>query len=168
MAFTAYQSELCLAAAFDALFDFVIAVHNGQANAVDAPVFTYLLTPKQRAEIDRVCTENNWPLINCPGILIDVNAIWHPIEARRAKDRLADTAIREIIRKAYSPRSMVRTNREHGEQALIFNTHQKIVIGSSAYHGLAVLEIRSDGPTNYLAPVTCYHATEAKVRAIKS
>lgn len=136
------------------------------AKASDAPIFSYLLTQKQRDEIDRVCAANRWPRINCAGILIDVNAIKHPLETRRYKDVVTDDEIKAIIIKSYSPRSLIRVNRDRGQQALILNTHQKIKVGGTTYHAMAVLQIKSDGARNYLAPVTCYHATEAKVRAI--
>lgn len=166
MAYTQYDSESKLADAFDAMFDYVVANPGAKAGA---PEFSYILTQRQMDEVNRVCAANGWPTINCYGIHIDVNAIQHPIDSRRYKDGISDNEIKAIIRRAYSPRSIVRENRhpDHPHQALIFNTHQKVKIGRTAYHGMAIIEIRTDGAKNYLAPVTCYHATEAKVRAIK-
>lgn len=169
MPFTQYDSELRLAEAFDALFDFVAGMSASDSTASVAPEFTYLLTQRQLDEVNRICEASGWPIINCWGIHIDINAIRHPIDARSYKDSIGHDEIKAIIRKAYSPRSMIRRNKHasHDHQALIFNTHQKIKIGSTSYHGMAVLEVRTQGARNYLAPVTCYHATEAKVRAIK-
>ena len=169
MEIPSFKAEIQLADAFDALFDFIAAMPATGASPDQAPIFSYLLTQRQMDEVNRVCAAKGWPLINCQGICIDINAIEHPLDARRQKDGLNDAQIKEIIRKAYSPRSLVRVNNHvsHDQQALIFNTHQKVIVGATSYHGMAVVEVRSDGARNYLAPVTCFHANEAKVRAIK-
>lgn len=160
-------SEKHIADAFNALFDYVVLLPPGSA-VHDAPIFSYLLTPKQKSEIDRVCIENGWPIVNCIGILIDVEAIRHPLATRRAKDRITDDEIKRIIAAAYSPKSLVKANRNHNQQALILNNQRKVPVGKggTVFYGMAVLEIRTDGARNYLAPVTCYHASEAKSRAI--
>lgn len=160
-------SEQHIADAFNALFDYVVALPPGNAG-LDAPIFSYLLTPKQKFEIDNVCIQNGWPMINCIGILIDLEAIRHPLGTRRAKDRITDDEIKRIIATAYSPKSIVRANRDHGKQALMLNNQRKVPIGKggAVFFGMAVLEIKTDGARNYLAPVTCYHANEAKSRAI--
>src|SRR5688572_3486968 len=111
MSISAFQSEQLLAAAFDALFAFVVSMPQTGNKEDDAPVFSYLLTPKQKDQIDRVCSENGWPQINCLGILINVDAVRHPLTTRRAKDRISDDEIRQIIQKAYSARSLIRVNR---------------------------------------------------------
>lgn len=161
------RSEQWLADAFAALFDFVLALPTSGANPADAPCFTYLLTQKQRDEIDRVCVQHGWPMINCPGILIDVDSIRHPLGTRQAKDGVTDGEVKLMLTKSYSHRSLVRANRGRDQQAIILNNQQSIRVGGDAFHAMAILEIKSDGLRNYLAPVTCYHANEAKVRAIQ-
>lgn len=155
MEIPSFKSETQLADAFDALFDFVAAMPTTGAPPEEAPIFSYLLTQRQMDQVNRVCTSKGWPLINCQGICIDINTIGHPLYARRQKDGLSDAQIKAVIRKAYSPRSSVRVNNhaDHDQQALIFNTHQKVVIGATSYHGMAVVEVRSDGARNYLASV---------------
>lgn len=167
MSLPSVLSEQHIADAFNALFDYVVALPPGSAGE-DAPIFSYLLTPKQKYEIDKACTENGWLMINCVGILIDLEAIRHPLGTRRVKDGITNDEIKRIIAAAYSPKSIVRANRNHGQQALMLNNQRKVPIGNegSVFFGMAVLEIKTDGTRNYLAPVTCYHANEAKSRAI--
>ena len=170
-----FESEKLLAHAFKALFDFVVSMDATGAKDEEAPAFSYILTPKQVDEIDRVCDANQWQKITTHGIEIGVSAIQHVLKARRLKDEITDAEILEIIAKAYSPRSLLRQNRDHGQQSLIFNTHQKVKVGNTAFHGLAVLELKTEvigiganaKVRTYLAPVTCYHANEAKIRAIQ-
>ncbi|CAD7740297.1 MULTISPECIES: hypothetical protein [Xanthomonas] len=159
-------SEKMLARAFSQLFSFALAVPAARKNVEVAYTFSYLLTPKQVDEINRVCLAQGWPQVTVRGIEITVAAIHHVCDSRSTKDALTNEQILEIITKAYSPRSTIRTNRNHDQQSLIFNTHQKLKVGEGMYHGLAVLQLLNAGPITYLAPVTCYHATEAKIRAI--
>ncbi|KOB09313.1 hypothetical protein AE923_08845 [Xanthomonas arboricola] len=155
-----------LARAFAQLFNFARALPAARKNIAVAYTFSYLMTPKQVDEINRVCSDQAWPQITVRGIEITIAAIDHICESRSTKDALTDEQILEIIIKAYNPRSIIRTNRNHEQQSLLFNTHQKVKVGEGMYHGLAVLQLRTAGPITYLAPVTCYHATEAKIRAI--
>lgn len=170
---TPAKAEVLLAQAFEALFNFVVAMHISGKKERDAPVFSLLLAPKQIDEVNRVCDANNWPKITTHGIEINVQAVRHALEARRHKDQISDEEILEILTKAYHPRSLVRSNRndgnrvQHERQSLLFNTHQKVKVGNTMFHGLAVLQLKTEGARTYLAPVTCYHATEAKIRAIK-
>ncbi|WP_431769091.1 hypothetical protein, partial [Xanthomonas campestris] len=46
--------------AFKALFDFVVSMDATGAKDEEAPAFSYILTPKQVDEIDRVCDANQW------------------------------------------------------------------------------------------------------------
>lgn len=157
-----YQNELLLAQAFKALVVYVAAGNPAAA----APAFTYLLSNKQFDEIRRMCIRNGWPVINCRGILIDHAAVAHPLQTRRNKDRCSELEIADILSKAYCPRSVVRENGRQGLQAIVLNAHQRITIGADCYYCLAIVELRSNGARNYLAPVTAYHATEAKKRSL--
>ncbi|KGK63962.1 hypothetical protein [Xanthomonas citri] len=170
-----FESEKLLAQAFKALFDFVVSMDAMEAKDEEAPAFSYMLTPKQVDDIDRVCDANQWPKITTHGIEIGVKAIQHVLTARRDKDGITDAEILEVITKAYSPRSLLRENRKYGQQSLIFNTHQKVKVGNTAFHGLAVLELKTEvigtgahaKVRRYLAPITCYHANEDKIRSIQ-
>lgn len=157
------ECELALAHAFKDLVAHVVA----GGSRLAAPSFTYLMTPKQFSAAQKICADNAWPVVNCWGILIDHDAIYHPLQTRVAKDGCSSDEVREILVKAYGPNSIVRINRQRGAQALLLNAHQRVTVGTSSYYSLAVLEVRTDGHRNYLAPVTAYHATEAKMRAIK-
>lgn len=158
----AYQCELALAQAFRAL---VAHVADGKP-AATAPTFTYIMTPKQFDAVRRICVELGWPVLNCPGILVDYNAAQHPLEQRASKDGCSRLEVEDILIKAYSPRSEATTNRDRYQQAIMLNAHQRVRVGGAAFYGLAIVELRTAGCRNYLAPVTAYHATEAKKRAL--
>ncbi|MGE6334621.1 hypothetical protein [Stenotrophomonas sp. NPDC077659] len=107
--------------------------------------------------------------------MFSVEDVRHILDARSKKDGLNAEQIGTIVAKAYSPKSLVipnpptedsSTTRRSDQQSLMLNTQQKVTIGSTKYYGVAVLEIRAEGARRYLAPVTCYHATEAKKRRI--
>jgi len=158
----AYQCELALAAAFQAL---VAHVAGGKPSAT-APAFTYLMTPKQFDTVRRICDRQGWPIPNCRGILIDADAVQHPLEQRAIKDGCSRAEVEDILVKAYCPHSVVRINRERGRQAIMLNAHQRVKVGACSLYGFAIVELKTAGLKNYLAPVTAYHASEAKRRAL--
>lgn len=167
------QGEYELAARFQKLVESVD--DSRRKSDADASAFAYLLTPKQADEIDRVCDENRWERVNCYAIMIKPGYIRHVIAARKDKDGLSKAEIATIVAKAYSPRSLLRFNPPSGEasndrrsdrQSVILNTQQKVLLRGTPYYATAILEIRIEGSRRYLAPVTCYHATEAKKRRI--
>lgn len=162
------MGEQDLAQAFHALFDFVAAVPVACAKDADAPIFTYLLTPKQLADLEIECQTNGWPSITCPGILIDAEAVRHPLRTRTSKDGITEAEIRTIVIKAYSQSSMVRSNRGRDKQAIVLNANQKVQVGATTFYAMAIVQIEVSGDRCYLAPVTAYHANEAKARAIKN
>jgi hypothetical protein len=171
----AMQADIALENRFKALVDFVANQPSSGLPASDAPVFAYLLTPKQCDEIDRLCDANGWGRVTTYGVMFSVNDVRHILDSRMSKDGLTPAQIGLVVAKAYSPRSLVIPNpppedstsvRRSHQQSLMLNTHQKVVIGTMKYYGVAILEIKAEGPRRYLAPVTCYHATEAKKRRI--
>ena len=133
----------------------------------ELPFFTYLLTPKQTSRIRAICKQEGWPIPATKGVEIDLNAILHPLESRKNKDGCPPAFVGDILAEAYSVNSEIAINREHNEQALIFNAKKKITYGGSKWHALAVLDVREEGHKKYLAPITAYHANEAKIRKIK-
>jgi hypothetical protein len=167
------QGEYELAARFRKLVESV--AQSRRKNDADSFAFAYLLTPKQADEIDRVCDENRWERVNCYAIMIKPGYIRHVLAARKDKDGLSVAEIAAVVAKAYSPRSLLRINPPSGEtsndrrrdrQSVILNTQQKVLLRGTPYYATAILEIRIEGCRRYLAPVTCYHATEAKKRRI--
>jgi len=171
----AMQAENALAARFQALVDFVANQCSSGLPDSEAPEFGYLLTPKQGDEIDRLCDASGWARLTTYGVMISVDDVRHILESRMSKDGLTPAEIGLVVAKAYSPRSLVIANppsqdsssvRRSDQQSLMLNTQQKVVLGPMKYYGVAVLEIKAEGPRRYLAPVTCYHATEAKKRRI--
>lgn len=164
------KAEQVFENALIALMDFVIG--GGVDDA--APAFSYLLTPKQIDTINRICQELGWPQVTVPGVLVDAKFARHVLKSRSSKDCLPPQDIKALFAKGISQRSSIARNAKeslgHEQQTLMFNTHQKVLIGGTRYSAMVVLGIKSEGlpPRNYLAPITCYHASEAKVRALKS
>ena len=160
----AYQCELALAQAFRNL---VAHVAGGKPTAT-APSFTYIMTPKQYDAVRRICGRQGWPVLNCRGILIDPNAVRHPLEQRALKDGCSRVEVEDILIKAYSTRSVAVINRDRHRQAIMLNASQRVRVGGATFYGLAIVELKTAGRKNYLAPVTAYHASEAKKRFLLS
>lgn len=155
--------------AFIALVEIALArgrsVDHG-VNDEGVPAFSYLLTPKQFDRVRRICKEKGWDVPNQRGVLIDQEADAHPLDARMNKDRCTVEEVLQILLAAYSPQSQVGLNKPKHAQAIVFNTRQKVRIGKASFYAVAVVRIRVEGGRKYLAPVTAYHATEAKIRNI--
>jgi len=43
---------------------------------------------------------------------------------------------------------------------------RKVLVGKTRYQAVAVIKVCQGGARKYLAPITVFHATEAKVRSI--
>lgn len=54
-------------------------------------------------------------------------------------------------------------NKGRDQQRVIMNSFQAIKLGKQKYFGMAFLQVSE----NDVAPVTAYHASEAKIKAIK-
>lgn len=137
-----------------------------RVNDEGMPSFSYLLTPKQFDRVRKICRERGWDVPNQRGILIDLEAVAHPLAARMTKDGCTAAQVMEILLAAYSPQSQVGLNKPKHAQAIVFNTRQKVRIGKASFYAVAVVKVRVEGGRKYLAPVTAYHATEAKIRNI--
>lgn len=163
------QGQRALAEAFAALAEIALTrrVADGHASYENhIPAFSYLLTPKQYDRIRRICREKGWDVPNQKGVLIDLEAVAHPLQSRMAKDHCTVEEVMDILLAAYSPHSQVGLNRPKHGQAIVFNTRYKVRVGKAHFFAVAVLKVRVDGGRKYLAPVTAYHATEAKIRNI--
>lgn len=128
----------------------------------DKPLFTYMLTKKQFNQLNNVCHKNGWPRQTCPGITIYPYHIQH-ILMSRAKDGLDWKLVAEVLSASFCTRSEVALNKGRNQQGVILNSSQSIKLGKQKYYGMAILQVSE----NDLAPVTAYHATEAKIKAIK-
>lgn len=158
-----------LAEAFRELMNVVISMRNSGVDLRQvrhAPEFTYLLTPKQFDRIKRICRDMRWPEPNRKGILIDLQAVAHPLDSRESKDNCTVDEALEILVNAYCAYSQVGLNKPKHAQGIMFNTGRKVKVGSGSYYALAVVKVCEEGGIRYLAPVTAYHATEAKIRKI--
>lgn len=146
--------EYVLADCIRELVRFVDRQTSGGAEDAHAPAFSYLLTPKQCDDVDRVCDENGWLRLNCYAVMHDPGEIRHVLDARKQKDGLMCSEIEELLAKAYSPRSLMRCNppggsdaapRRSEQQSVMLNAHQKLYIRGTPYYATAVLEIRVSG-----------------------
>jgi hypothetical protein len=158
-----------LADAFRELMNVVIAMRNAgvDLNQVQhAPEFTYLLTPKQYDRIKRICREKGWNEPNKRGILMNLQAIAHPLDSRESKDGCTPEEALQILVNAYCAYSQVGLNKPKHAQGILFNTGRKVRVGNGSFYALAVVKVCEAGGITYLAPVTAYHATEAKIRNI--
>lgn len=92
--------------AFIALVEIALArgrsVDHG-VNDEGVPAFSYLLTPKQFDRVRRICKEKGWDVPNQRGVLIDLEAVAHPLDARMNKDRCTVEEVLQILLAAYSP-----------------------------------------------------------------
>lgn len=158
-----------LAEAFSRLLDQAVALQDAGVSlhqAQQAAEFTYLLTKKQFDRIRRICKQMSWPTPQCRGIRVGLQAIAHPLHARATKDRCTAQETLQILVSAYSAYSQVGLNKPKHAQGILFNTGRKVMIGTGSYYAVAVVKVCSEGGKTYLAPVTAYHATEAKIRNI--
>lgn len=163
------QSDLALADAFRELMDVVVSMRNAGvplSQVQHAPFFTYLMTPKQFDRIRKICMQKGWEVPNQRGILIDLVAVAHPLDARESKDNCTVEEALAILVAAYSAYSQVGLNKPKHAQAIVFNTGRQVQVAQNKYYAVAVVKVCVEGRKKYLAPVTAYHATEAKIRNI--
>ncbi|EEB7838044.1 hypothetical protein CBJ37_21395 [Salmonella enterica subsp. enterica serovar Durham] len=126
------------------------------------PLFTYLLTKKQFNQLNNVCQKNGWPRQECPGITFYPHHLQHVLSSR-AGDGLNWQLVAEVLSASFCTRSEVALNKGRDQQGVILNSFQAIKLGKQKYFGMAILQVSE----NDLAPVTAYHASEAKIKAIK-
>lgn len=133
----------------------------------EAPEFSYVLTDKQFNRVVTLCRKAAWGVPNIRGIHITLGAIEHVISSRFVKDGCEPCFVADILVTAYHELSQVAMNKSYGAQALMFNTGKKLSLNGQKYYALAVVEVRKVNEMVFLAPVTAYHATEAKIRGIQ-
>lgn len=127
------------------------------------PLFSYLLTKKQLNQLNVICKNNGWPHQTCQGITIYPRYIQH-ILTSRARDGLNWVQVAELISASFCTSSEIALNKDRNMQSVMLNASKRLSsIRGQAYYGMAILQVSE----NDLAPVTAYHATEAKIKAIK-
>lgn len=127
------------------------------------PCFTYILTKKQFNQLKVLCSRNAWPTPLSPAVPITRSMLKHVLSSRKEKDKISLSDCAAILRNAFSPKSEMFINRDYPEQAISLNARSKIHVGGAGHYALAIIEVSG----NNLAPVTAYHATEAKCKAIQ-
>lgn len=163
------RGDATVAQAFRALIDHALRLEQeglrlDQAGHVSE--FTYLLTAKQFDRVRKICRQQHWPEPNCRGIRFDLEAIRHSLLARQMKDGCTVDEVLEILTSAYCSQSQVGLNKPKHSQMMMFSGGRKVQVGKTRYQAVAVIKVRQEGARKYLAPVTAFHATEAKVRSI--
>ncbi|EHH6290856.1 hypothetical protein NR288_24025 [Enterobacter sp. BT855] len=129
----------------------------------ETPCFTYLMTKKQFNQMKVVCQRNGWDLPTSPAIPITWAMFRHVLSARNSKDKLSWQECAEILATAFSVQSNVYVNRDYSEQTIVLNAARRINVAGAGFFAMAIVDVSE----NNLAPVTAYHATEAKCRAIQ-
>ena len=133
------------------------------ADKWDAPLFTYVLTKRQLNQLNVICKKQEWPHQRCPGITIFPRHIKHVLTSRK-KDGLNWVQVAEILSASFCTRSVVTMNKDRSMQGIILNANERLIkVSGQKYYGMAILQVSE----NDLAPVTAYHATEAKIKAIQ-
>lgn len=158
--------------AFKELVDFIDVLLNAQADLAEfhAPIFTYILSPKQRSQLEHICDRHGWEKPLRYAIEINELAIAHILKARQNKDSLPVPFIAEILAAAYNDFSVIRVNKAHGEQALFLNPPRKLQLDGTAWYAVAIVAIDGtdeNGKNRKLESRTAYHANEAKMRAME-
>lgn len=129
----------------------------------ERPLFTYVLTKRQFNQLNLICHKEGWPRQTCPGITLYPHHISHVLTSR-AKDGLNWVQVAELLSASFCTRSEIAANKGRSMQGVILNGFEKLTtVTGQKYFGMAVLQVSE----NDLAPVTAYHATEAKIKAIK-
>lgn len=163
--------KLALVDAFKELVDMLVQAKRlgvDWRTISEAPEFTYVMTQKQFNVVCRICKDHGWVVPNIRGIHITLSAVEHVMSAREVKDGCSPAFIAEIMAFSYHEISQVSANRQHNSQALMFNTQKRLLWDGQRYHALAIVQVTDDGNgRRYLAPVTAYHASEAKIRGIQ-
>jgi len=129
-----------------------------------APLFTYLMTNKQFNELNVICGRYHWPLPANRGITFFPHVIKHILTARSGKDQLTWQQCAALLAASLSSRSSIAVQKNHDQQVIVLNSMEVLRIGRTQekYRGMLIVEVT----INDLAPITAYHASEAKSLAI--
>jgi len=135
-----------------------------------AGLFSYILTPKQRDQIKKLCIKEGWPVNQSKGITITISAIKHVLVGRTRKDGLTTLECAQLLSSAYSKHSEIALNKpintgqkqERHEQVFILNAKVSARIQGSAFYCAAILQVSE----NELSQVTAYHTTWDKIKGI--
>ena len=166
---TCNQGDASLADAFRTLVEQVVAMddsgitRHGRAQLAE---FTYLMTDKQFDRIRRICMKLGWPVPNCRGIHIDREAVAHPLHTRMQKDNCTVEEVLQILISAYCGHSEIGLNKPKHAQGVLFNRGYSVKVGEGHYRALAVYKLCEVRGRRFLAPVTAFHTTDAKIRKI--
>lgn len=104
--------------------------------------------------------------MDLPGIRFDLEAIRHALLALQMKDGCTVDEVLEILTSAYCSQSQVGLNKPKHAQVVMLSGGGKVQVGKTRYQAVAVIKVCQDGARKYFAPITAFHATEAKVRSI--
>lgn len=148
-----------------AVYDFTKRLYHGEQfplEFVNAGLFSYVLTKKQKGRIKKICLDNGWPVNNSQGITVYISDMKHVINARTRKDNSSWEDCAAIMFVAYCRKSEIALNTGHANQTFILNSKEQIFIQGTNKYGAVILEVSK----NNLAQVTSYDAHRAKVHSI--
>ncbi len=155
----------------EAIHSFMKQIEDGTIDieATEHGLFSFLLTKKQQAQIQKICNEQDWVNPQERGVTLTREFFNHVLVQRKNKDRVTAEECAAVLASAYSTKSQISVNKkryegdiEREQQALIFRADKTIGYGSiSSLYGVAVIEIS----LKEISPITAYHARGDKIKA---
>ncbi|MGI2050015.1 hypothetical protein [Shewanella oncorhynchi] len=132
-------------------------------------LFSFILTKKQRFQINKICQEQDWVDPQEKGITLTKQYFQHVLSQRSEKDKVNSTDCAAIIANAFNIKSKIAINKkryegdtEREQQALLFCAEETITSTNiSNLYGVAVIEVS----LKEITPITAYHARGAKIKA---
>lgn len=137
------------------------AVSNGGISSElwETGFFSYLLTPKQKSLVKKICDQEGWGLPTViSGMTITGSFVKHVINARTLKDKSTIYEVAEILAITFHKNGQIAVNYNHEEQGLIINSKNKVTINGNGRYAMAAFYVQKK-----LSPVTSYDADRAKI-----
>jgi len=151
----------------DAFFYYVDAVDKRNhipKELWDTGFFSYLLTSKQKANIQKICKSQGWSIPkNIQGITIQGHFIKHVLNARVGKDNITPLECADILAKSFHKNGEVGVNVEYENQGMILNSKNRVEVKGNSRYSMAMFDVKDDN----LSPVTAYDADRAKINKKK-
>lgn len=161
----ASKSRAAVDAAFDRLLTIVMAPSHDKNSLLGC--FSYVFTPKQRDQINILAEENGWEGLCRSGVLIDANAVLHPVLRRCKEDNCPPERTIELLKMAYSSKSDVCLNKSRDRQSIMLNSHEKFLLRDNDFYATAIIEASQMGTNGFfMRPVTAYFSTDKKRSSI--
>lgn len=125
--------------------------------------FSYLLSKKQRASLERICEVKGWQKPRNYSITVAGRDIKHILNSRIGSDNLTVEEVISLVQSALGDSSEIVFNKKQDRQAFMLNGRKKISINGNSFYGSLIVEVERDG----LVLKTAYHLTYTKLDALK-